>query len=202
VDADWYRTINNFARSTPWLHWVGAQYALWGGLAILVLLLVVAWLWTRRQPDATARVAVAVLTGVSAVAVLLINQHLISPAIARPRPCHALSAVETLLTCTNDYSMPSDHCIIAGALAVGLWMLNWKFGVIATVLALLLAFGRVYAGVHYPSDTIVGLVVGAAIAAIIVLALRHPLTVLFHRIEQTPASVLIRSRMVSRATIG
>lgn len=194
MDTDWYLTINNFARSTPWVHWLGAQYALWGGLVLLVALLVVGWLWARRRPDAANRVTIVVLTGVSAVVVLVINQHLISPAIARPRPCLTLTHVEVLLRCTNDYSMPSDHCIIAGALVAGLWILNRRFGITATVLALLLAFGRVYAGVHYPSDTIVGLLVGAAIGTIIVLALRRPVRSVCQRLESTPVSVLIRTK--------
>jgi undecaprenyl-diphosphatase len=194
VDTDWYLTINGFARDTPWLHWLLAQYALWGGLVLLVVLLILGWLWARRQPDAADRVGVAVLTGVSAVVVLVVNQHVISPAIARPRPCHTLHGVEVLLTCTNDYSMPSDHSIIAGAITVGLWILSRKFGIIATILALLLAFARVYAGVHYPSDTIVGLLVGAAIGIVIVLALRRPTRALFVRLEHTPLSLLVRAR--------
>lgn len=200
MDTDWYLTINDFARSTSWLHWLGAQYALWGGLVLMVALLIAGWLWARRRPDAANRVAIVVLTGVSAVVVLVINQQLISPAIARPRPCQTLSGVEVLLKCTNDYSMPSDHCIIAGALVAGLWILNWRFGLIATILAVLLAFGRVYAGVHYPSDTLVGLLVGAAFGTIIVLALRRPVRSVCQRLESTPVSVLIRTKRVPTAT--
>lgn len=200
MDTDWYLTINDFARSTSWLHWFGAQYALWGGLVLMVALLIAGWLWARRRPDAANRVAIVVLTGVSAVVVLVINQQLISPAIARPRPCQTLSGVEVLLKCTNDYSMPSDHCIIAGALVASLWVLNRRFGVIATILAVLLAFGRVYAGVHYPSDTLVGLLVGAAIGTIIVLALRRPVRSVCQRLESTPVSVLIRTKRVPTAT--
>lgn len=194
MDAGWYLAINSFARDTPWLHWLVPQYALWGGLVLLVVLLILGWLWARRQPDAADRVGIAVLTGISAVVVLLVNQHLISPAIARARPCHALQGVEVLLTCTNDYSMPSDHCVIAGAIAAGVWILNRKFGIIATILALLLAFGRVYAGVHYPSDTIVGLLIGAAIGVVIVLVLRRPMRALCRLVERTPLSVLVRAR--------
>lgn len=201
MDVDWYLTINSFARNTPWLHWVVAQYALWGGLVLLVALLILGWLWARHQPDAADRVGVAVLTGVSAVIVVLANQHLISPAIARPRPCSTLHGVEVLLKCTADYSMPSDHCIIAGAITAGLWILNRKLGLIASILAMLLAFGRVYAGVHYPSDTVVGLLAGAAISIVIVLALRRPMQAACARLETTSVSALVSARQ-SRVAQG
>lgn len=194
MDTDWYLMINHFASDTPWLHRIAAQYALWGGLVLLVVLVVVGWLWARHRPDAPDRVAIAVLTGVSAVVVLVVNQHLISPTIARPRPCHTLHGVEVLLKCTQDYSMPSDHCIVAGAIIAGSWILARKFGVVATILGLLLAFSRVYVGVHYPSDTVVGLLIGAAIGVVIVLALRRPMRALCARLESAPVSLLVRAR--------
>lgn len=171
-----------------------AGYALWGGLTVLVILLIIGWLWARRQVNAPSQVAIAALTGISAIVALLANQHLISPAIARARPCRALANVHTLLPCTADYSMPSDHCIVGGALVVGLWFLNRRLGIIATVLALVLAFSRVYVGVHYPSDTIVGLLAGALIGVVIVLALRRPTAWLAERMTRGPLRVLIRPR--------
>lgn len=193
MDENGYRTINSFAEGTPWLHAFMASYALWGGLVLLVALLLIGWLWARRQPDAAVKVSVVVLTGVATVVALLVNQHLISPAIARMRPCQAVAHVEVLLPCTADYSMPSDHCIIAGAFVVGLWVLGRRFGLVALVLALVLAFARVYAGVHYPSDTIVGLLAGGAFGAVIVLGLRRPTAKLAARIARTPAKLLIES---------
>lgn len=194
MDTTWYLAINAFARNTPWLHWLLSQYALWGGLALLVVVVILAWLWARRQPDAADGVAIAVLSGVSAVVVLVLNQQLLSPAIARVRPCHVLHGVETLLTCTQDYSMPSDHCIVAGAIVAGMWILRRRFGIIATILALVLAFSRVYVGVHYPSDTVVGLLIGAAIGVVIVFGLRRPLRAGCARLERTPLALLVRPR--------
>ncbi len=106
VDERWYRDINGFARHTPWLHGVLSAYALWGGLVILALMLVTAYLVSRRRVDAERMVAVTVCAGVGVVAALLVNQQLISPAVARARPCHSLKHVEVLLACANDYSFP------------------------------------------------------------------------------------------------
>lgn len=176
MDKDWYLAVNGFARHTPWLHGFIPPYALWGGLLALSVLLVIIWCWSRRQQRNTQLVAMAFLTGISAVVALVLNQQLISPSIARTRPCSAIADVHALLPCTSDYSMPSDHCMIAGAFAAGIWLLNRAAGSLAIALALLLAFGRVYSGVHYPVDTIVGLLGGAGIALVIVFTLRAPLT--------------------------
>jgi undecaprenyl-diphosphatase len=199
VDDGWYRDVNDFARQTPWLHGVLAAYALWAGLVVLVAILTGVWWTARRRSDAPRAVSRAVLTGVAAVVALLINQKLISPAIARVRPCHTMSHVEVLLTCGNDYSMPSDHCIIAGALAAGLWILRRWVGALATALALVLAFSRVYVGVHYPSDTIVGLAIGAGIALMLIAGLQRPTEALARRLARGPLRRLITSSAISSA---
>ncbi|MGH3413826.1 MAG: phosphatase PAP2 family protein [Marmoricola sp.] len=200
MDTSWYRSVNDFARDTPWLHGFLAAYALWGGLVVLAVILVASWWLGRGRRDAPTAVATTVLTGVACIVALLLNQQLISPAIARPRPCLALHHVEVLLTCNRDYSMPSDHCVIAGAFVAGLWLLNRRTGMWAAALALLLAFGRVYVGVHYPSDAIVGLLVGAAVALVIVLALRQPVARLCIRLADTPLRPLVLAR--GRETAG
>ena len=40
-DTSWYRAVNDVARDTPWAHGFLAAYALWAGLAVLAVLLVV-----------------------------------------------------------------------------------------------------------------------------------------------------------------
>jgi membrane-associated phospholipid phosphatase len=191
VDTEIFQAINWFARATPWLHGVMAAYALWAGLTLLALFLIDAWWQARRRVDAPQAVATAVLTGVGAVVAVLVNQQLISPAIARPRPCRVLPQVEVLLPCSADYSMPSDHTMIAGAFVVGLCVLSWRYGIAAVLVALLLAFGRVYVGVHYPADTLAGLVIGGLIGAVTVFGLRRPATTLVHRLAGTRLQPLI-----------
>lgn len=56
---------------------------------------------------------------------------------------------------------------MAGAVAVGLLFVNRRLGVLATVLALLMAMTRVYVGAHFPADVLAGLVLGGLVAAIV-----------------------------------
>lgn len=194
LDSAWFLTVNHWARATPALHGVSSIYALWLGPVLIALLLVVGWLRARARPDAAGQVAVVVLTGVAAVVAVLVNQNVVSTVIGRARPCAAMPDVQVLLSCSADYSMPSDHAVIAGALVVGLWILQRRLGVVAAVLALLLAFSRVYVGVHYPSDVVVGLLFGAAVAAALVLGLRGPATAVAERLLDTSLRPLICSR--------
>jgi undecaprenyl-diphosphatase len=172
LDERWYRDVNTFARNTPWLHGVLSQYALWGGLVILALMLAAAYVLARYRERAEQAVAITLCTGVGVVVALLINQHVISPGVGRIRPCHAVPHAEALLSCNSDYSFPSDHCMMAGAFVAGLAFIGARWAIPAGVVAVLLAFTRVYSGVHYPGDVAGGLVIGAVIGVIVVLALR------------------------------
>ena len=193
LDSSWYRAINEFARDTPWAHNMLANYANWAGLTLLALLLVAGWLIGRRRTNAPRLTATAFLVGIGAVLALLLNQA-IGAAVARPRPCHALTHVEVLLHCATDSSFPSDHAMIAGAFAAGLLLLNRRLGLLALLFALLLAFARVYVGVHYPSDVAGGFAIGAAVGTLVVLILRPPTTTAATRLVRTPLRPLIVSK--------
>jgi membrane-associated phospholipid phosphatase len=192
IDTQWYSAINAFSRATPALHL--SAYALWGGPFLLVLLVVGVWWRARKQPEPARAVARTALVGVATVVALLLCQDVVSGLIARPRPCAVIPGAQALLTCSADFSMPSDHAVIGGAIAAGLYCVHRRAAVAATVLAVLLAFARIYAGVHYPSDTLVGLLFGAAISVAIVLTATHPATRAAQRLAPTRAAWIVTDR--------
>jgi undecaprenyl-diphosphatase len=96
---------------------------------------------------------------------------------------------------TNDASFPSDHLCALGAVAAGAWMSLRPLGVAAAILAALVAFGRVYAGIHYVSDVVVGFLLGM-VCALIVWYLVRPLMPLVDRID----TELQRRRIRPKAT--
>jgi membrane-associated phospholipid phosphatase len=85
--------------------------------------------------------------------------------IARPRPT-GLVALDDL----NGYSFPSGHSTLAGTLAGYAYFSNWiikhaKYLVI--ILALLTGLSRLYLGVHFLTDVLAGLTLGAILGWII-----------------------------------
>ena len=80
------------------------------------------------------------------------------------RPYAVLDHPLSLIAATTDPAFPSDHAVMAGAAAAGLWLVSRRLGLVATAAAVLMAAARVYVGAHWPGDVLVGLVLGAAVA--------------------------------------
>ena len=157
----WFRAVNDLSRSTAWLHAPTRLYAEYG-VVLFAALLLAGWWVARRQGD-LRRVTAALWAPMGALVALGVNQFLVA-SFAESRPYTALPHVLTLVSRSSDYSFPSDHAVMAGAVAAGLWLVDRRLGLVTTVLALLMAFTRVYVGAHFPLDVVVGLCVGAAIA--------------------------------------
>jgi membrane-associated phospholipid phosphatase len=166
--------VNDLARHTGWLHGAVLDYATYG--VVLFAALLVAGLWLRRA--AADRELTA--AGWAPLAVLLavgLNQPLVS-AFAEPRPFTTHPGLLVLASRSSDFSFPSDHAVMAGTAAAGLWLVSRALGVLATVAALIMVFSRVYIAAHYPWDVVAGLALGALVALLGWVLLRAPLTVL------------------------
>src|ERR1019366_3516273 len=61
-------------------------------------------------------------------------------------------------------SFPSDHAAVAFCLAAGLWMVSRRLGALAITYAALSNLPRIYCGYHYPTDILVGALLGTGFA--------------------------------------
>lgn len=97
-------------------------------------------------------------------ALVFASGTLLRAAINRPRPYQALGFAPLFPKATTGKSMPSRHCFSAAAIAVAAAWVWAPLGTFAALLALCIAATRVLTGVHYPSDVLVGLGYGTAVA--------------------------------------
>lgn len=182
ADDSLFLAVNAFARHTPWLHAVVLGYANYGVVLFAVLLLLGLLEGRHRSSRTLAASGWAAVGTMLAVAV---NQP-VGHIFAEARPYTVYPHALRLATVSSDFSFPSDHAVMAGAVAAGLFLVSRRLGLVAAVAALLMAFARVYIAAHYPWDVVGGLVLGAGVVLLGWLLLRVPLTALTRWLRRQP----------------
>ncbi len=133
---------------------------------IVLVIVAVLLLWMLIRGNRSVRLA-AVLLIVTIIISDQLNSSVIKFWLTRPRPCHVFHDIHLLVSCGSGYSFPSSHAVnnFAGALILAYFFPRakwWFFGFAAIV-----AFSRVYVGVHYPSDVIGGGVIGFVVGGFV-----------------------------------
>lgn len=103
--------------------------------------------------------------GMALVLGLLVCNIFLKPQVARIRPYNFQlqeygREITLLVKGLNDYSFPSGHTIASFEACTVLMLHDKRLGIPATILAILIAFSRLYLYVHYPTDVLVSLVLG------------------------------------------
>mgnify|MGYP002519401442 CR=1 FL=1 len=100
---------------------------------------------------------------------VVVCNMILKPWVGRIRPydyqlIHFGKTIELLVATPHDFSFPSGHTIASFEAAVALTIHNRKLGIPAMILAVLIAFSRMYLYVHYPTDVLASVVLGTAFA--------------------------------------
>ena len=179
--------MNELARDTGWLHGPMLAYASYGVVLFAGLLVAGWWLARDRGPRA---MAAALWTGVGTLLAVALNQPVVN-GVQEARPYTDHPGILVLAHRSADFSFPSDHSVMAGAIAAGLWLVSRRLGIVATVAALVMGFARVYIAAHYPHDVLAGLALGAAFVLVGWLLLSGPMTWLVESLARTPLRPLL-----------
>ena len=97
---------------------------------------------------------------------VIFGNGILKPLIHRVRPYDnaawspAVTRATLLISPPSDYSFPSGHTLASFEGAFGIFLCNKKWGAPALVLAVLIAFSRLYFYIHYPTDVIGGMILG------------------------------------------
>ena len=105
--------------------------------------------------------------GMALVLGLVVCNITLKPLVARIRPYDFQlqefgREISLLISAQHDFSFPSGHTIASFEACTVLLLHDKRMGIPATVLAILIAFSRLYLYVHYPTDVLVSLVLGIA----------------------------------------
>ena len=100
---------------------------------------------------------------------LVVCNLTLKPLVARIRPYdyqleHFGKTVSLLIATPHDFSFPSGHTIASFEAATALLLHDRRLGIPAMVLAVLIAFSRLYLYVHYPTDVLASVVLGIGFA--------------------------------------
>ena len=107
--------------------------------------------------------------GAALVIGLLLCNVTLKPLVQRIRPYdyqleHFGKTIQLLIAAQHDFSFPSGHTIASFEAATVILLYNRKLGIPAMILAVLIAFSRLYLYVHYPTDVLASVVLGIGIA--------------------------------------
>ena len=180
IDTEVLLAINGW--HAPWadtLMWTISAKATWIPLYLLLIGLLV---WRYRKPAMTsvkwlqrvpACVVMIVVIGLAVGAADFIASGILKELVARPRPTR-VPELEGVLHLVNGYKsgrygFVSSHAANTMAVAL-LFSLIWRNKIATVGLMLWVAancYSRMYLGVHYPTDILGGLMVGALVAVVV-----------------------------------
>lgn len=169
--------LDNLAVSfdLPILDWIAANLwcplldtvmpiiTLLGDAGIFWIALAVLFMITKKYRKTGIGMMLALMMG------LLLCNIWLKPTIARIRPYdfqmeYFSKEIQLLAGGMHDFSFPSGHTIASFEAAVVIALNSKKLGIPAMILAVLIAFSRLYLYLHYPTDVLFSVILGSALA--------------------------------------
>lgn len=165
IDIELFRVLNGL--HAPWLdapnQWLSAK-----GFWVPGYLLAAALIW--RNWGWKELIWFGVITGLAVILADQVASGILKPWIARYRPCRPEADLDFIVhvvdsKCGGKYGFASSHAANFFAMAM---MFSARFRqrpwpVVFFFLAFFAAYSRIYLGVHYPGDILVGALIGIGV---------------------------------------
>lgn len=131
----------------PLITSLGNAGAIWIVLALCMLI-------SKKYRKAGIAVCYALVLDV------IICNVILKPMVARIRPYDINTAIQLLIHRPTDFSFPSGHTAASFSAVSALYFSRQRIWIPSLILAVLIAFSRLYLYVHYPSDVLAGILLG------------------------------------------
>jgi undecaprenyl-diphosphatase len=128
------------------------------------------WIWFAIivcLPIATGSIGTSASVRMIGVGLVdLVLYKIIKRWIARPRPYRTCPGIRACSRSLDEFSFPSGHTLHSVAFSLILTVYFPMSALFVWPLTILIAVSRIVLGLHYPSDVVVGALIGAATAAV------------------------------------
>ena len=174
MDLELFHFLNNTISNSfldRWMPLVSNKFT-WIPLYVLLVALVV---WKKKKKSWLALLILVASFGVTDLVSNGIKHTLKNPRPNHVKELYSIKRVEG----GSGYSTPSSHAANHMAIAVcaaSVLSLAWGWSILLYFWAVLIGFSRIYNGVHFPSDVLIGFALGGFIAIL--------LSLLYHQLSK------------------
>lgn len=156
-NIDVFRAINDLGKQYSFLN--SAMVFLAEYMVYILGLIIIAY-WFTGSRKGRMRVIQAMIAFVIAEVIGKIAGKL----YFNYQPFAVLPDVNKLVDHAVDNSFPSDHTILFFSICFSFWLVRKKKGWLWLILAFCVAISRIWVGVHYPFDVVIGALIGCITA--------------------------------------
>ncbi|PEE73313.1 undecaprenyl-diphosphatase [Priestia megaterium] len=152
MNVDLFRTINDLGKEYTYLN---DFFIFMAEYMVFVLAFIALIFWFTRREENRMMIISATISFILAEMMGKIAGTLHS----NNQPFAELSNVNKLIEKAVDNSFPSDHTILFFAFCMTFFIYQKRWRYIWIMLALVVGISRIWVGVHYPADVIVGAII-------------------------------------------
>ncbi|PEZ69312.1 undecaprenyl-diphosphatase [Bacillus sp. AFS017274] len=160
MNSTLFRMINNLGKQytdlNPFFVFI-AEY-----MIFFLLLAVLMFLFSRRNKNRIMVICAFITLVISELLAKIAGQF-----HSNNQPFAELPNVNRLVEKAVNNSFPSDHTIIFFSFCITFWLFKRGWGILWVILAVLVGISRIWVGVHYPADVLVGAIISIVSATIV-----------------------------------